>query len=84
MEKDWVKIFSSDRPFEAEIVKGMLSENGIIAVLINKQSSSYNIVLPDQVELYVHETEEKVAKDLVHNHNNLPTGDPDSVDPQQG
>lgn len=75
MEKGWVKIFSSDRPFEAEIVKGMLADNGITAVLINRQSSSYNISLPGQVELYVHENEEQIARDLIHNHNNLPTGD---------
>lgn len=79
MEKGWVKIFSSDRPFEAEIVKGMLSDNGVTAVLINRQSSSYNITLPGQVELYVHEKEEQTARDLVHNHNNLPTGDPNEV-----
>ncbi|MBC9911015.1 DUF2007 domain-containing protein [Chitinophaga varians] len=79
MEKGWVKIFSSDRPFEAEIVKGMLADNGVTAVLINRQSSSYNITLPGQVELYVHEKEEQTAKDLVHNHNNLPTGDPSEV-----
>ena len=82
MEKGWVKIFSSDRPFEAEIVKGMLADNGINAVLINRQSSSYNITLPGQAELYVHEQEEQTAKDLVHNHNNLPTGDPNEVNPE--
>ncbi|NLU94107.1 DUF2007 domain-containing protein [Chitinophaga sp. Ak27] len=80
MEKDWVKIFSSDRPFEAEIVKGMLLENGIDAVLLNRQSSSYNITLPGQAELYVHQSQEETAKSLVHNHNNLPTGDPNQVD----
>ncbi|NSL89361.1 DUF2007 domain-containing protein [Chitinophaga solisilvae] len=76
MEKDWKKIFSSNTPFEAEIVKGMLADNGIVAVLLNRQSSSYNITLPGLVELYVHESDEAAAKDLVHNHNNLPTGDP--------
>ncbi|WP_436485730.1 DUF2007 domain-containing protein [Chitinophaga sp. ARDCPP14] len=80
MEKDWVKVFSSDRPFEAEIVKGMLLDNDIEAVLLNRQSSSYNITLPGQVELYVHESKEQLARDLVHNHNNLPTGDPNEID----
>lgn len=80
MEKDWVKIFSSDRPFEAEIVKGMLLDNGVDAILLNRQSSSYNISLPGQVELYVHESQEETAKSLVHNHNNLPTGDPSQLD----
>lgn len=83
MEKDWVKVFSSDRPFEAEIVKGMLLDNDIEAVLLNRQSSSYNITLPGQVELYVHESKEKIAKDLVHNHNNLPTGDPNQLEEEE-
>jgi hypothetical protein len=83
MEKDWVKVFSSDRPFEAEIVKGMLLDNDIEAVLLNRQSSSYNITLPGQVELYVHESKEKIAKDLVHNHNNLPTGDPNQIEEEE-
>lgn len=83
MEKDWVKVFSSDRPFEAEIVKGMLLDNDIEAVLLNRQSSSYNITLPGQVELYVHESMEKLAKDLVHNHNNLPTGDPTQIEGEE-
>ncbi|MCW3462490.1 putative signal transducing protein [Chitinophaga nivalis] len=80
MEKDWIKIFSSDRPFEAEIVKGMLLDNGIEAVLLNRQSSSYNITLPGQIELYVHKTQQDTAESLVKNHNNLPTGDPSGTD----
>lgn len=80
MEKDWIKIFSSDRIFEAEIVKGMLLDNGIEAVLLNRQSSSYSISLPGQAELYVHISQEEAAKSLVNNHNNLPTGDPNQID----
>ncbi|HVI43902.1 MAG TPA: DUF2007 domain-containing protein [Chitinophaga sp.] len=80
MEKDWVKIFSTDLVFEAEIVKGMLLEHGINAVLLNRQSSSYTIALPGQAELYVHESEEKTARDLVQLHNNHPEGDTPQAD----
>jgi hypothetical protein len=80
MEKDWVKIFSSDRPFEAEIVKGMLLDNGIDAILLNRQSSSYTFLIPGQAELYVHQTQEETAKSLVQHHNNLPTGDANEMD----
>ncbi|HWV66749.1 hypothetical protein, partial [Chitinophaga sp.] len=62
---------------------GMLLDNDIEAVLLNRQSSSYNITLPGQVELYVHESKEKIAKDLVHNHNNLPTGDPNQLEEEE-
>lgn len=76
MEKDWIKIFASNSPFEAEIVKGMLIDHGVETVLLNRQSSSYNITLPGQVELYVHDSNEATAKSLIQNHQDLPTGDP--------
>ncbi|ASZ10284.1 DUF2007 domain-containing protein [Chitinophaga pendula] len=54
MEKDWVKVFESNQPFRAEVVKGLLLEHGINAVLVNKQDSSYMIALPGLAEIYVH------------------------------
>ena len=80
MEKDWIKIFSSNRAFEAEVVTGMLLDNGIEAVLLNRQSSPYGVSLPGQAELYVHISQEEAARNLVNNHNNLPTGDPNQID----
>lgn len=79
MEKDWKKVFGSDHSFEAEIVKGMLLENGIQAVLVNKQSSSIQS-LPGQAELYVHESQEQQALELVKLHRNQPTGDASELD----
>ncbi len=34
MEKDWVKVYASNIAYESEIVRGMLVENGIDAVII--------------------------------------------------
>ena len=51
MQSNWINIFSSDQPLEAEIIKQMLKENDIIAVIINKQDSSYNMF--GQANLYV-------------------------------
>lgn len=79
MEKDWVKVFSSDRAYEAEIVKGMLIDNGLNPVLMNKQSSPWAQALPGQAEIYVHPSEETMAVTLVKDHNNLPTGDPNET-----
>jgi hypothetical protein len=42
MKNDWIKVFETAFPYEAEIVKTMLIENGIPAVVMNKQSSSFN------------------------------------------
>jgi 3-dehydroquinate synthase class II len=42
MKTEWIKVFETAFPHEAEIVKTMLVENGIPAVVMNKQSSSFN------------------------------------------
>ncbi|MEI6509128.1 MAG: DUF2007 domain-containing protein [Bacteroidota bacterium] len=41
MESDWIKIYSTSNPIEADIVLSMLRENGIEAVEMNKRDSSY-------------------------------------------
>ncbi len=66
MEKDWIRIFATDRAFEAEMVKGMLQENGINAVVLNRQDSSYISLLPGQAEIYVHASQAAQAVDLIN------------------
>ena len=53
MEKNWVKIFSSSDYYQAEIVKQMLIEHHIDAVLLNKQDSSYRTF--GDIEVYIHQ-----------------------------
>lgn len=65
MEKDWVKIYYTNQLFRAEIIKGMLEENGINVVLINRQDSSYLVALPGMVELFVHNSQEGDARQLL-------------------
>jgi hypothetical protein len=50
MEEDWKCVYRSGKSYEVEIYHGLLEENGIEAVIINKQDSSY---LFGEVELYV-------------------------------
>jgi hypothetical protein len=50
MDKDWVKIYSTDVNYKAELLRGLLFENNIEAVIINKKDSSY---LFGELELYV-------------------------------
>ena len=57
MQKDWVKIFETNQTFRAEIIKGMLLDNGINAVVLNHVDSSYLAALPGMAELYVHESQ---------------------------
>ena len=50
MDTDWVKIYSTDVHYKAELLKGLLFENDIDAVIVNKKDSSY---LFGEIELYV-------------------------------
>ena len=68
MKKNWVNIFSSTNPIEVEIIKQMLTENNIVAVVLNKQDSSYNMF--GAIDLYVTENEQEIALQLMHKQNN--------------
>lgn len=50
MNENWVKLKVYQNAFAAEVVKQMLIENNIPAVVLNKQDSSY---LFGVIELYV-------------------------------
>jgi hypothetical protein len=50
MNKDWIKIYSTGVNYKAELLKGLLFENNIEAVIINKKDSSYGF---GELELYV-------------------------------
>jgi len=65
MEKDWVKVYASNVSYEAEIIKGMLLENEIDAVVVNRQDSSFVTMLPGMDEVYVHQSNEAKAKELI-------------------
>ena len=63
MEKDWVKLFSTDRPYQAELARQILEENGIQAVVVNKKDSSY--LMFGETEVYVNQDEVIKAKQLI-------------------
>jgi len=50
MDEKWVKIFSTANLYDAEMKKGLLKENGVEAVIMNKQDSSY---LMGEAEIHV-------------------------------
>ena len=68
MEKNWINIFSSTNPIEVEIVKQMLGENNISAVMLNKQDSSYNLF--GTIDLYVKEKNKSIALQLINKQHN--------------
>jgi len=63
--KSWYKIYSTGNYAEANIIKGMLEENSIKAILLNKQDSSYLCL--GEIELYVSIHLKDVAIHLVNN-----------------
>jgi type III secretory pathway lipoprotein EscJ len=52
MEKNWVKIYTSFNFYRAEIIKQVLVEHQIDAVLFNRQDSSHRAF--GNIEVYVH------------------------------
>ena len=66
MENDWVLIYETDKNFEIEIIRGMLEEHGIDAVIVNKKDSAYLI---RNFELYVSRDDVMLAKTLILNFN---------------
>ena len=62
MEKGWIKIFTSSDFYRSEIVKQVLIENDIDAVLLNKQLSGYNI---GAVEVYIHQEDFSKAVEIM-------------------
>ncbi len=50
MNSKWQKIYDTNLKYRAEIVKAVLSDHGISAVLVDKQDKAYHF---GQVEVYV-------------------------------
>jgi hypothetical protein len=60
----WQRIFSTQNVAEASIIKGMLEENRVPVMLINKQDSSY--LNFGEIELHVPSILQDLAKQLVN------------------
>ena len=67
MEKNWEKIYFSNQQHQVSIVKGLLEENEIKSIDINKKDSSYAF---GEIELYV-ERENIVKAKYIITKNNL-------------
>ena len=61
---NWAKIFTTRNAAEANIIKGMLEENDIEAVIMNKQDSSY--LNFGNIDVYVPKEFEAIGIDLVN------------------
>ena len=68
MGENWINIFNSSNPIEVEIVKQMLDENNITAVILNKQDSSYNMF--GTIFLYVTAENQSIALQHINKKHN--------------
>ena len=50
MKQDWIKIYTSNDFYKSELVKQVLIDNEIDAVIMNKQGFPYQI---GEVEVYI-------------------------------
>ena len=63
-QKKWSILKASNQVFELEMMKGFLLENGIDAVVMNKQDSSYQVF--GEGELLVKEEDVQRAEELLN------------------
>ncbi|HCT29359.1 MAG TPA: hypothetical protein DIW31_01175 [Bacteroidales bacterium] len=65
MEDNWVSILSTSQPWQADMAKQILAENGIEAVVLNKRDSSYTVF--GEIEIYVSQEDAEKSKNLLKN-----------------
>lgn len=63
MQEDWKKVYTTDQPYKAELVKGLLKENDIESVIFNKQDRAY--VMIGDIEVYVKKDDVMRAINLI-------------------
>lgn len=62
MNNEWVKIHTSNQFFKAEMVRQVLIDNEIDAVLMNKQDSAYKF---GDVEVHIHQNQFQKALAII-------------------
>ena len=67
MKEGWMKLNTFEKVHQAELQKGFLEENGILAVVLNEKDSSYLI---GEVGIYVREMDLDKAIELIKSQEN--------------
>lgn len=68
MENDFILIYQTSNPIQAEIILQMLKENSIDAFTMNKRDSSYQAF--GLIEIYCPANEVIIALHLINTHSN--------------
>lgn len=62
MEAGWIKIYTSSDFFKSELVRQVLFDNEIEAIIMNKQGFPYRL---GEVEVYIHEDNFQMALEII-------------------
>ena len=62
MEAGWIKLYTSSDFFKSELVRQVLIDHEIEAVILNKQGFPYQI---GEVEVYIHENNFQRALEII-------------------
>lgn len=62
MEAGWIKIYTSADFFKSELVRQVLIDHEMEAIIINKQGFPYQI---GEVEVYIHEDNFQKALEII-------------------
>ncbi len=63
MEKGWVKVFTAKELYRASLLKGVLEDEGIDVIILNKKDSIYITI--GEVELYVKQSDAVRALNII-------------------
>lgn len=63
MEDNWVNIYETDQLYQAEIIKGLLCDNGVEALIFNQQDSSY--ILFGTIKVMINEKDAAKAAKII-------------------
>ncbi len=67
MEKDWVKVYTVDKSYKAQLALEILEEQSIQGVVIDKKDSAY--LSFGEYEIYVNKKFETTARELLQKSN---------------
>ncbi len=62
MHDNWIVIYSTAELYEAEMIRSMMTDNGIECVIMNKKDSTYGF---GEIEVYVATHDALKAKQLM-------------------
>ena len=66
MKNDMIQVFRTTQLFEAKVIEALLRDNDIDVFVMNKQDSSYGVLLPGSIEIYIPSEQESVARTIIN------------------